>query len=155
MSVVYPKLAVIGCGLIGSSVIRAARASGAVSEVVVYDASPAHRQEIAALGYAVVMGVLFWILPPLGHLHANLVEYGKHATETPLPLEDANGHLVFPGFPADLLARFRVYSLLNQVILWGGIALLFAPQAQRLLDPAAAKAAKESRLVEDHTPVAV
>ena len=52
MSVVYPKLAVIGCGLIGSSVIRAARASGAVSEVVVYDASPAHRQEIAALGYA-------------------------------------------------------------------------------------------------------
>ena len=110
---------------------------------------------IAALGYAVVMGVLFWILPPLGHLHANVVEYGKHATETPLPLEDANGHLVFPGFPADLLARFRVYSLLNQVILWGGIALLFAPQAQRLLDPAAAKAAKESRFVEDHTPVAV
>ena len=47
MSVVYPKLAVIGCGLIGSSVIRAARASGAVSEVVVYDASPAHRGKCA------------------------------------------------------------------------------------------------------------
>ena len=46
MSVVYPKLAVIGCGLIGSSVIRAARASGAVSEVVVYDASPAHRDRM-------------------------------------------------------------------------------------------------------------
>jgi predicted cobalt transporter CbtA len=110
---------------------------------------------IVALGYAVVMAILFLVLPPLGHLHANVVEYGKHATETPLPLKDANGTLVFPGFPADLLARFRVYSLLNQVILWGGIALLFAPQAQRLLDPASARAARESRFVEDHTPVAV
>ncbi|MCL2542759.1 MAG: CbtA family protein [Nocardioidaceae bacterium] len=109
----------------------------------------------AAVGYMAVMAVLFLILPPLGHLHANVVEYGRQATETPLPLTDANGKIVFPGFPADLLAKFRVYSIVNQVILWGGIALLFAPQAQRLLDPAGAKAAKESRLVEGHTPVAV
>jgi cyclohexadieny/prephenate dehydrogenase len=45
-------MAVIGCGLIGSSVIRAARASGAVGSVAVGDASEAHRSEIAALGYA-------------------------------------------------------------------------------------------------------
>ncbi|MFM8754677.1 MAG: prephenate/arogenate dehydrogenase family protein [Phenylobacterium sp.] len=49
---IYPRMAVIGCGLIGSSVIRAARAAGAVGAVAVADASPAHRAEIAALGYA-------------------------------------------------------------------------------------------------------
>jgi cyclohexadieny/prephenate dehydrogenase len=45
-------MAVIGCGLIGSSVIRAARAAGAVGSVAVGDASEAHRAEIEALGYA-------------------------------------------------------------------------------------------------------
>ena len=49
---VYAKMAVIGCGLIGSSVIRAARASGAVAEVAVADASPAARERITALGFA-------------------------------------------------------------------------------------------------------
>ena len=49
---IYPKLAVVGCGLIGSSVIRAARAAGAVGAVAVADASAAHREQIAALGYA-------------------------------------------------------------------------------------------------------
>jgi cyclohexadieny/prephenate dehydrogenase len=45
-------MAVIGCGLIGSSVIRAARARGAVGAVAVCDASEAHRRQIADLGYA-------------------------------------------------------------------------------------------------------
>ena len=45
-------MAVIGCGLIGSSVIRAARAVGAVGSVAVADASAAHRAEIESLGYA-------------------------------------------------------------------------------------------------------
>jgi cyclohexadieny/prephenate dehydrogenase len=48
----FAKMAVIGCGLIGSSVIRAARATGAVGEVAVADASEAARQQITALGYA-------------------------------------------------------------------------------------------------------
>lgn len=52
MSVIYPRMAVIGCGLIGSSVIRAAREAGAVETVVVADASEAHRQRIVELGYA-------------------------------------------------------------------------------------------------------
>ncbi|MGA0599935.1 prephenate/arogenate dehydrogenase family protein [Caulobacter sp. KR2-114] len=50
--VLYQKLAVIGCGLIGSSVIRAARTAGVVGEVSVYDASPAARAKIAELGFA-------------------------------------------------------------------------------------------------------
>jgi cyclohexadieny/prephenate dehydrogenase len=49
---VYPRMAVIGCGLIGASVILAARASGAVTHVAVADASPAARERIAALGFA-------------------------------------------------------------------------------------------------------
>ena len=40
---VYAKMAVIGGGLIGSSVIRAARAKGAAGEIAVADANPAHR----------------------------------------------------------------------------------------------------------------
>ncbi|HLZ75793.1 prephenate/arogenate dehydrogenase family protein [Phenylobacterium sp.] len=49
---IYQKMAVIGCGLIGSSMIRAARAAGAVGEVAVFDASEAARARIVALGYA-------------------------------------------------------------------------------------------------------
>ncbi|MBS0363479.1 MAG: prephenate/arogenate dehydrogenase family protein [Proteobacteria bacterium] len=49
---IYQRMAVIGCGLIGSSVIRAARAANAVGEVVVADLSAANRARIAELGYA-------------------------------------------------------------------------------------------------------
>jgi cyclohexadieny/prephenate dehydrogenase len=49
---IYPKMAVIGCGLIGSSVIRAARASGAGGEVAVAEGSADARGRIAALGLA-------------------------------------------------------------------------------------------------------
>jgi len=45
-------MAVIGCGLIGSSIIHAARAAGAVAEVAVADSSPQHRARIVELGYA-------------------------------------------------------------------------------------------------------
>ena len=49
---IYPRMTVVGCGLIGSSVIRAAREAGAVGEVIVADASEAHRRRIVELGYA-------------------------------------------------------------------------------------------------------
>jgi cyclohexadieny/prephenate dehydrogenase len=49
---VVKRLAVIGCGLIGSSVIRAARAHGAVGEIAVHDISPAVRDRVRELGYA-------------------------------------------------------------------------------------------------------
>ena len=51
-SVIYSKMAVIGCGLIGSSIIRAARAAGVVGAVAVADLNPEHRAEIERLGYA-------------------------------------------------------------------------------------------------------
>ncbi|PTS83206.1 MULTISPECIES: prephenate/arogenate dehydrogenase family protein [unclassified Caulobacter] len=50
--VLYPKMTVIGCGLIGGSVIRAARAHGVVGEITVADASEAHRARVVELGLA-------------------------------------------------------------------------------------------------------
>jgi cyclohexadieny/prephenate dehydrogenase len=49
---IYAKLAVIGCGLIGSSVVRAARARGAVGGIAVHDAEPSARARLRALGIA-------------------------------------------------------------------------------------------------------
>ena len=49
---IFERLAVIGCGLIGSSVIRAARAKGAVGSIAVHDQNPAVRERVRALGLA-------------------------------------------------------------------------------------------------------
>lgn len=73
------------------------------------------------VAYLAVMTAVFVILPAF--------------SETPAPLRDASGQIVFPGFPADVLAQFRVYSLAAQAVLWGVIALTFAPLAQRVLEP--------------------
>jgi cyclohexadieny/prephenate dehydrogenase len=48
----FARMAVIGCGLIGSSVIRAARAKDIVGEVAVADVSPAVLDRVRALGFA-------------------------------------------------------------------------------------------------------
>jgi cyclohexadieny/prephenate dehydrogenase len=50
--IIYPKMAVIGCGLIGSSVIRAARRAGVVGEIAVADSSTDVRERVQALGLA-------------------------------------------------------------------------------------------------------
>jgi cyclohexadieny/prephenate dehydrogenase len=49
---IYAKMAVIGCGLIGSSLVRAARARGVVGQIAVADASAAVRDRVTALGLA-------------------------------------------------------------------------------------------------------
>jgi hypothetical protein len=101
---------------------------------------------ICGLSYLTLMAVLFLVLPPLGHLHTNVVEYGRHATETPLPLTDDQGNIAFPGFPADVLAQFRAYSVAAQLILWGLIGLVFAPLAERVLDPEHRSATAQGRV---------
>jgi cyclohexadieny/prephenate dehydrogenase len=50
--ILYPRMAVVGCGLIGSSVIRAARGAGVVGEIAVADASSDVRGRVVALGLA-------------------------------------------------------------------------------------------------------
>ena len=49
---VYDRIAVIGCGLIGSSIVRAARAHGVAARIAVFDLSPAVRQRVSELGIA-------------------------------------------------------------------------------------------------------
>jgi len=53
--------------------------------------------------------------------------------ETPVPLRDASGAIIYPGFPADVLYEFRVLSLATQLILWVSIGLVFSTLASRLL----------------------
>jgi hypothetical protein len=95
---------------------------------------------LAAAGFAVAVGVVMALLPPLGHLAANERDYGRHATETPLPLRDPSGRIVYPGFPADVLFSFRLYSVAAQAVLWGAIGLVFGPLAERVLRPAGGRA---------------
>jgi cyclohexadieny/prephenate dehydrogenase len=49
---IYPKMAVIGCGLIGSSIIHAAKAAGVVDQVAVADSSPEVVARVRELGLA-------------------------------------------------------------------------------------------------------
>jgi hypothetical protein len=86
--------------------------------------------------FVVAIGIVMAVLPSVGELSANVANYGHHATETPLPLRDAEGTIVYPGFPADVLAGFRLYSVLAQAIMWGATGLVLAPLADRLLTPA-------------------
>jgi hypothetical protein len=58
------------------------------------------------------------------------------ATETPLPLVDGQGAIRYPGFPADVMFYFRLYSVAGPLVLWSAIGLLFAPMADRVLGQA-------------------
>ena len=102
----------------------------------------------AGLGFVVVMTVVMLVLPPVGHLAADVAADGKRATETPLPLRDPDGTIVFPGFDADVLAKFRLYSVAAQLIMWTTIGLVFAPLAERVLTGRSAKRDRRDRLDE-------
>jgi predicted cobalt transporter CbtA len=75
----------------------------------------------AAGAYLVAVGVVMVVLPPVA--------------ETPKPLRDASGTIVYPGFPADDLYHFRLYSVGTQFVLWATIGVVFAVLISRLLDP--------------------
>lgn len=90
---------------------------------------------LAGAAFLAAVGVLLAVLPPVGHLASNLAQYGRHGSETPLPLTDASGTIVYPGFPADVLFGFRLYSVGAQLLLWTALGLVFAPLAERLLAP--------------------
>jgi Probable cobalt transporter subunit (CbtA) len=86
-----------------------------------------------AITFIAWMAIVMTIFPALGHLHSTVVRYGNVATETPLPLKNAAGQIVYPGFPADVLFKFRLYSVLNQILLWSTIGLTFGLLAERVL----------------------
>jgi len=90
---------------------------------------------LAGAAFIVLIGTLMLLLPSVGHLAANRAVFGDHPTETPLPLTDPTGRIVYPGFPADVLFSFRFYAVAAQLLLWTTIGLVFAPLADRLLAP--------------------
>lgn len=53
--------------------------------------------------------------------------------EAPEPLIDSEGVIRFPGFPADLLAEFRVDSLLTQAIMWSVVGAVFVMALPRVM----------------------
>lgn len=113
---------------------------------------------LAGVGFFLFYGLLIGLLPSLGHLsanvdHANQFGFARSATETPQPIVNimdqtisfdgqsfAPGQLVYPGFDADLLWRFRWYSLLNQIIVWGGVAVIFGALVERFINGPTVKA---------------
>jgi hypothetical protein len=75
---------------------------------------------VAAGAYLVAVLVLMSVLPTIN--------------ETPGPMINDAGTIVFPGFPAGDLYEFRLFSLTTQVILFTTIGLVFAALVSRLLD---------------------
>jgi hypothetical protein len=73
----------------------------------------------AGAAYVVAIAVVMLVLPTID--------------ETPGPLVDDAGVIVYEGFPADLLYDFRLYSLGTQVVIYATIGLVFAALVSRLL----------------------
>ena len=108
---------------------------------------------LAAMAFLVVYSALIGVLPSLGNLAANVAHsdqfgYARAATETPQPITNilstplhlngktiAPGQIVYPGFDADLLWKFRWYSLINQLLIWTVIGLAFGALLERYLSP--------------------
>jgi Probable cobalt transporter subunit (CbtA) len=53
--------------------------------------------------------------------------------ETPGPLADSRGAELYPGFPAEVLADFRLYSVLASAVMWTVIGATFAAFVPRVL----------------------
>jgi hypothetical protein len=96
---------------------------------------------IAGAVFIAATGIVMLILPSFGEFAAN--KQFHQPTETPAPLTDPSGKIVFPGFPADLLYSFRLYSIGAQLILWTAVGLVFGPLAERLLEPRAGRTGGE------------
>jgi hypothetical protein len=95
---------------------------------------------LAAGGFVVAIGVVMLLLPSLGDLPANREMFRGAGTETPQPMTDPAGRIVYPGFPADVLAQFRLYAVGAQLVMWTALGLLFAPMAARLVERGATPA---------------
>lgn len=106
---------------------------------------------LSAVGFFVLYGVLVGVLPSFGDLHANVIQtdqfgFARASTETPQPIVNIlstplqvdgrtiqPGQIVYPGFDADVLWKFRLYSLVNQLLIWTTVALVFGFLADRFV----------------------
>ena len=91
---------------------------------------------LSAAAFPVVYSVLI--------ANAGQFGYARAATETPQPIVNilstplvvhgqtiAPGQIVYPGFDPDVLWKFRWYSILNQLLIWTTIALVFGALLER------------------------
>lgn len=98
------------------------------------------------------------LAPRLGPWNAGLLAAGAYLTaialtmallptldETPGPMLGASASIIYPGFPADVLYDFRLFSLATQCVLWATIGLVFASLANRLLGDRTQTAAASTR----------
>jgi len=122
---------------------------------------------LAGVAFLVAYSILIGVLPSLGDLNANLAQvhqfgYARAATETPQPIVNilsrpltfggktyAPGQVVYPGFDADVLWKFRWYSVINQVLVWTVLALGFGALLDRLDRPRRARPAGSSASAAD------
>jgi len=113
-----------------------------------------HSALLAAGAFIVVLSVLLAILPSLGDLGANIAHqhefgYARASTETPQPITDLQGNIVYPGFSADVLWKFRFYSVVNQMLIWTVIGLVFANLVERVVGKEASRPKDAGEKVED------
>lgn len=80
---------------------------------------PSQAGVACALGYSVVMAVTIGLLPSFD--------------EIPGPLTDPSGAITFAGFPAGLLADYRISTLAVQAVMWAGIGIVFGLAAPRVV----------------------
>lgn len=113
--------------------------------------STAAAAALSAAAFLVAFGLLIGLLPSLGGLPANMEAarqfgFARAATETPQPITNilstplvidgqtvAPGQIVYPGFDPDVLWKFRWYSILNQLLVWGTIAVVFGALLERFV----------------------
>ncbi|MBB3601593.1 hypothetical protein FHT40_001226 [Mycolicibacterium sp. BK556] len=102
---------------------------------------------LSALLMVASVYLAFQLTPKLGAWNATLAGGGAYIVavaivmlilptinETPGPIVNDAGTIVFPGFPAADLYEFRLYALGTQVIVWATIGLFGAAMLSRLLD---------------------
>jgi hypothetical protein len=75
---------------------------------------------VGGAAYLIAVFVVMLILPTIN--------------ETPGPIVNDAGVIVFPGFPAVDMYEFRLYTLATQVIIWTTIGVAFAAMVTRLLE---------------------
>jgi Probable cobalt transporter subunit (CbtA) len=97
-----------------------------------------HATLLAAGAFIVVISIVMGVLPSLGNLGANVAHahqfgYARASTETPQPITGLRGQLVYPGFSADVLWKFRFYSIINQLLIWTTIGLIFSNLVERVV----------------------
>jgi predicted cobalt transporter CbtA len=138
-------LAMVGCSLVLLS-LAAYLARQLAPRIGVLSATL-----VAGVAFLAAYGVLAGLLPSLGDLAANVAAsdqfgYARAATETPQPITNilpvplvidgkpiGPGQILYPGFDADLLWKFRWYSVINQLLVWTTIALAFGALLDRFI----------------------